>query len=100
LKHGKTVTKIRLYYQIKNSNLNLVYEDDGEGISTSEKEKIFLEGYGKDTGYGLYIIRKICETYRWIVKETGDHSKGVQFTMVIPSIRNGNPGFLLPASDE
>lgn len=100
LKHGKTVRKIRLYYQIKNSNLNLVYEDDGVGISTSEKEKIFLEGYGKDTGYGLYIIRKICETYHWTVEETGDHGKGVQFAIVIPSTRNGNPGFLLPASGE
>ncbi|MGC1120723.1 MAG: PAS domain S-box protein [Candidatus Methanofastidiosia archaeon] len=100
LKHGETVKKINLYYQIKNDNLNLVYEDDGVGISESEKKKVFLEGYGKDTGYGLYIIHKICETYHWAVEETGAPGEGVRFTIVIPSTRNDRPGFVLRASDE
>ena len=33
--------------------LKLVYEDEGVGIPEDEKEKIFTEGYGKGTGYGL-----------------------------------------------
>ncbi|MBU7013528.1 MAG: PAS domain S-box protein [Theionarchaea archaeon] len=100
LKHGKTVKKINLYYHIKDDSLNLIYEDDGVGIPHSEKKKIFAEGYGKDTGYGLYIIHKICETYHWTVEERGEPGKGTRFLMNVPLTRNGRHGFLLQASNE
>ena len=49
-----------------------------------KKKKIFKEGYGKGTGYGLYLITKICETYGWTIQETDVHIKGAQFTTTIP----------------
>ena len=49
-----------------------------------EKKKIFKEGYGKGTGYGLYLIRKMCEVYGWTIQETGKPGKGAEFTMTIP----------------
>jgi signal transduction histidine kinase len=45
------------------NRLRLVYEDDGVGTPKAEKEKIFEKGFGKGTGYGLYLIRKMCEVY-------------------------------------
>jgi len=66
--------------------LKLVYEDDGIGIPKAEKEKIFKEGYGKDSGYGLYLIRKMCEVYGWTIRETGKQGKGAQFTITIPKM--------------
>jgi len=85
LKHGETVSQIRVYYkEVGEDQLKLVYEDDGVGIPEDEKEKIFGEGYGKGTGYGLYLIRKICEAYGWTIQETGKPGKGAQFTMTIP----------------
>jgi signal transduction histidine kinase len=54
LKHGEKVSRIRLHYEeVGKDKLKLVYEDDGIGIPKAEKEKIFKEGYGKGTGYGL-----------------------------------------------
>ena len=84
IKHAKNVDQIKLYYIEGNNNLSLIYEDNGNGISEGEKEKIFKEGYGKGTGYGLFLIRKICDSYNWIIKETGKQSKGAQFTIIIP----------------
>jgi signal transduction histidine kinase len=41
-----------------------------------KKKKIFNEGYGKGTGYGLYLIRKTYEAYGWTIHETGVPGKG------------------------
>jgi signal transduction histidine kinase len=85
LKYGEKISRIRVYYKEAGQNqLNLVYEDDGVGIAKAEKAKIFNEGYGKGTGYGLYLIRKMCEVYGWTIRETGKHGKGAEFTIIIP----------------
>ena len=85
LRHGTEVNQIRVYYkEVENGQLELVYEDDGVGIPMDEKEKIFKEGYGKGTGYGLYLIRKICEAYGWEIQETGVPNKGARFVMTLP----------------
>ncbi len=90
LKHGETASQIKVYYQEGRDRLKLIYEDNGLGIPKDEKEKIFMEGYGKGTGYGLYLIRKICEAYGWIIQETGIPGKGAQFTIAIPKTnKNG-----------
>jgi len=84
LNHGETVTKIRIYFkEVSEDRLELIYEDNGVGIPKSEKRKIFLEGYGKSTGYGLYMIKKICEVYGWVIQETGKYKRGAQFTITI-----------------
>jgi signal transduction histidine kinase len=68
----------------------LVYEDDGVGIPKAEKEKIFREGYGKGTGYGLFLIKRMCEVYGWTIRETGKQGKGAQFTITIPKVGRGD----------
>ncbi|MGD9130961.1 MAG: PAS domain S-box protein [Candidatus Bathyarchaeota archaeon] len=94
LKHGENVSQIRVYHEEGENQLKLVYEDDGVGIPENEKELIFREGYGKGTGYGLYLIKKICETYDWTIKETGKQGKGAQFTIAIPkTIKNGKKSY-------
>jgi PAS domain S-box-containing protein len=86
LKYGEKLSMIRIHYEDKNDHLNMIYQDDGVGISQAVKSKIFDEGYttGKGSGYGLYLIKKIMETYGWAIKETGEPGKGALFTMTIP----------------
>ncbi len=94
VKHGEKVSQIRVYYEEGDDQLKLVYEDDGVGIPENEKELIFKEGYGKGTGYGLYLIKKICEAYGWTIRETGKQGKGAQFTMIIPKTnKNGKASY-------
>ncbi len=96
IKHGEKVSQIKVYYKEGKDHLKLVYEDDGVGIPKDEKELIFKEGYGKGTGYGLYLIKKMCETYGWTIQETGKPRKGAQFTMTIPKIgRSGKIGYTI-----
>ena len=85
VKHGKKVSTIRLSCkELRKDKISLTYEDDGVGIPKNQKETIFQETYGKKSGYGLYLIRKMCELYGWIIKEKGKPGKGVQFTITIP----------------
>jgi len=81
LKYGKTLTQIRLHCMSAGGFKRLIYEDNGVGISASDKERIFEEGYGKGTGFGLYLIRKICSSYGWTITEEGAPGKGVRFVM-------------------
>jgi PAS domain S-box-containing protein len=90
LKYGKKTRRIRVHYKEEKNQVKLIYEDDGVGIPSDVKSHLFQEGYGTGTGYGLYLIKKICEAYGWTIEETGKEGQGAQFTMTIP--RNANDG--------
>lgn len=90
LKYGEKVGRIRVHYKEEGNHLKLVYEDDGVGIPDDEKSHLFREGYEKGTGFGLYLIKRICEAYGWTIQETGKQGKGAQFTMAIP--KNASDG--------
>jgi signal transduction histidine kinase len=87
LKYGEKLKTIVMRYEDTGTDrLELIYEDDGVGIPDAEKKKLFQEGYGKGTGYGLYLIRKICQVYGWDIQETGKEGKGAQFKVTIPRV--------------
>ena len=86
LRHGKHVDQIQIYFKPRKSSLELIYQDNGIGVSTIEKVKIFEKGYGLGSGFGLYLIKKMCEVYGWTIKETGKPGKGAQFTISIPKL--------------
>jgi signal transduction histidine kinase len=84
LKHGEKTSKIRVHYEAKEDQLKLIYEDDGVGIPEESRSNLFKEGFGKGTGYGLYLIKRMCEAYGWTIQETGKQGQGAQLTMTIP----------------
>lgn len=85
LRHGEKVTRIRLYIEESGGRLTIVCEDDGVGIPVDEKEKIFVRGYGRHTGFGLYLAREILELTGIAIKETGVPGKGARFELLIPA---------------
>jgi signal transduction histidine kinase len=84
LKYGEKISLIRVYFCEGANQLKLIYEDNGVGMSDEVRAKLFMEGFGRGTGYGLYLIKRICEAYGWTIEETGKEGKGAQFTMTIP----------------
>jgi PAS domain S-box-containing protein len=85
LKHGKTVTEIKLWFNSGTSVIKLFYEDNGVGIIEANKSLIFSEGFTTGgTGLGLKLIKKIIESYGWTMEENGIPSKGARFQMTIP----------------
>jgi PAS domain S-box-containing protein len=94
LKYGEKVSRIRVHYKEEENQLKLMYEDNGVGIPEEIKSNLFKEGFGKGTGYGLYLMKRICEAYGWTIQETGKYGQGVQFTMIAPKTsKDGNKSY-------
>jgi PAS domain S-box-containing protein len=86
-KYGEKTTRIRVRYEKTNSgDLHLIYEDDGVGISSENKSKLFTEGFstGGSTGFGLFLVRKMMDVYGWKIQEVGEAGRGVRFVITVP----------------
>ena len=64
--------------------LIVLWEDDGAGIPVEEKERIFGQGYGKNTGLGLFLAREILSLTGIAITETGEPGRGARFEMKVP----------------
>jgi PAS domain S-box-containing protein len=99
LKYGEKTGQIRIYSKTPSADkLELVYEDDGVGIPNDIRSSLFKEGFtsGEGTGYGLFMMKRICEVYGWTIRETGKQGKGAQFTINIPKAKpDGRPNYKL-----
>lgn len=83
LRHGKGVTEVR----VRVEGSEIVYEDNGHGIPTEEKKKIFELGYGKNTGLGLHLARQILAATGIEIREEGVPGEGVRFVLSVPPDR-------------
>ncbi len=84
LKHGKNVFYITVTTRIENSNLLIIYEDDGEGIPDTMKERIFERGVGSGTGWGLFFAREVLGLTRISIAEEGAFGIGARFVIAVP----------------
>jgi signal transduction histidine kinase len=84
VRHGQHVTHIGISCGQKGRDLLLTYADDGAGIPDDEKEKIFTRGFGKNTGYGLFLIREILSITGFSIFENGVWNEGAQFVITLP----------------
>ena len=85
IRHGQGVTEIRLYFKQFSENLIIYYEDNGIGIAKEEKEQIFERGYGKNTGFGLFLVREILSLTEISIHESGVEGMGARFEISIPN---------------
>lgn len=81
---GGKMTAIRISAHKSGSNLVLVCEDDGEGISPSERANLFKRGFGKNTGFGLFLSREILSITGITIEETSEPGMGARFEIVVP----------------
>jgi signal transduction histidine kinase len=86
LKHGITVSSIKLSCENIDGQIKLIYEDNGQGIAEENKDKIFLEGFTTGgSGLGLKLVKRVIEFYGWTIVEQGDYGKGAKFIITIPA---------------
>jgi signal transduction histidine kinase len=83
--HGGRATEIRLSVQDLGSSAQLIVEDDGIGIPAPDKEKIFERGYGKGTGWGLFLAREVLAITGITIVENGEPGKGARFVLTLPA---------------
>ena len=83
-RHGGKATKVTVSLEEQKDGLLVSYEDDGVGVPANEKEKIFERGYGRDSGLGLFLIRKILAITDIGIVECGAPGEGARFEMTVP----------------
>lgn len=84
LRYGERLTTIRFSGSAPDSDLVLVCEDDGIGIPSDEKDHIFEQCVGKNTGMGLFLSREILMITGIVIRECGTPGQGARFEMVVP----------------
>ncbi|HWQ67524.1 MAG TPA: HAMP domain-containing sensor histidine kinase [Methanospirillum sp.] len=84
LRHGGEATIIRFSNHITSEGMILTYEDNGPGIADDDKKRIFERGYGRNTGFGLYLAREVLAMTDMIIREVGEKGRGVRFEIAIP----------------
>jgi signal transduction histidine kinase len=83
-RHGGKVTRIRVSAQQADATLVIIWQDNGVGIPGEDKEMIFMRGYGKNTGLGLFLVREILGLTGITIRESGDPGKGARFEIMVP----------------
>ena len=84
LRHAGRLTWISIACREVAEGLIISVSDDGDGVHPHQKEQIFGRGYGKNTGYGLFIIRDILDITGITIQETGTFGEGAQFDLLVP----------------
>ena len=83
-RYGGKITTIRFSVEESGEAHVIVCEDDGDGVPADEKEKIFIRGFGKNTGLGLFLSREILDITGITITETGTPGKGARFEIRVP----------------
>jgi signal transduction histidine kinase len=86
LRHAKNATGVTMGFQLTGDRLLLFFEDNGSGISESNKEKIFERGYGAQQGMELFLVREILGITGITIRETGRYGSGARFEMSVPKV--------------
>jgi len=84
VRHGNRVTEIRISSRQEGTDLVIVWEDNGKGIAAEEKEKIFGQGFGENTGLGMFLVREILSLTGITITENGEPGRGARFEILVP----------------
>jgi signal transduction histidine kinase len=86
-------TTVRIASEKTMRGCELVVEDDGEGVPSEERERIFARFYrrendGAGTGLGLAIVRWIVLAHRGTVSVSQSSTGGARFVATLPQHRD------------
>ena len=83
-RHGGNLTAITISCQAGSDTLTIVVSDNGVGVPADLKERIFDKGFGKHTGYGLFLAREILAITGITIRESGTPGRGAVFEIIVP----------------
>jgi signal transduction histidine kinase len=83
-RHGMHATEVRFSGKTTDSGLVILYEDNGIGIGNEDKKRLFERGFGKHTGFGLFLSHEILAITGITIRETGEPGQGVRFELTVP----------------
>lgn len=98
-RYGGTATEVRITFEDCGTHAQVIIEDNGCGIPVADKDRIFERGYGKGTGWGLFLTREILAITGIAVTENGEPGNGARFVITLPkgTYREGGEAPPFPA---
>ncbi len=87
IRHGEDATEITISCEKSDGNLRILWQDNGPGVPDEMKERIFEYNCGKNSGYGLYLIREILAITGITIHEEGIAGEGARFVLFVPAGR-------------
>ena len=84
IRHGEYLTRIDITYHDTDEGIRISVEDDGCGVPDDLKEMIFERGFGKNTGFGLFLAREILSISEITIIETGQYGTSCRFDIDVP----------------
>jgi PAS domain S-box-containing protein len=81
---GDGMKQIRIASEETDRGLTIIVEDDGAGISSEDHRHLFTKGFGKNTGFGLFLTREILGITGMEIRETGAPGTGARFEIRVP----------------
>jgi PAS domain S-box-containing protein len=85
LRHGGHVTEISVSFREEGDEGILMVEDNGEGIPDEDKNRVFERGFGRNTGFGLFLVKEILDITGLGIREKGIPGEGARFEITIPT---------------
>ncbi|HWS21229.1 MAG TPA: PAS domain S-box protein [Methanoregula sp.] len=85
VRHGHATSVVQFSFHENGDTLMIVCEDNGGGIDKETKKHLFKRGYGKNTGFGLFLIREILSITGITIDENGEPGKGARFEITVPN---------------
>ncbi|MGQ4911205.1 MAG: PAS domain S-box protein [Candidatus Thorarchaeota archaeon] len=85
-----TQSDVNVNIELRNMNgkVEIIYRDDGPGISVDVKSRLFEKGASTTGGgYGLYLSRKVVKAYGGSIELVEDGTCGATFRIVLPLAR-------------
>ena len=85
VKYGGNVSLVRFSTAVEGTDTIILCQDDGAGIPSGKKERIFSYEYGMNTGLGLFLSREILAITSITICETGVTGSGARFELRCPA---------------
>ncbi|MDD1687715.1 CHASE4 domain-containing protein [Methanoregula sp.] len=81
---GEHLSEIRFSARETGDGLVISCEDDGPGVPPEIKTQIFQQGFGHNTGLGLFLSQEILGITGITIAETGTFGFGARFEITVP----------------
>jgi PAS domain S-box-containing protein len=85
VRHGRGASKVVISVEEGERGVVVSFQDDGPGIEDADRAHLFQPGYGKHTGFGLFMSREILRMTGLDIIENGKPGSGARFEIVVPA---------------
>lgn len=84
VRHGEHTSIITVTCTDAHDGITIIIGDNGKGVPSDIKSRIFNKGFGSNTGLGLFLTREILGITGMQIIETGVEGKGARFEILVP----------------